>query len=93
MQLAEPQVLSGHAIGVAALAYSPDGKLLVSSGTVTPDNQGDLRVWNVEQKRVVRLMQTATGSIVELAFSPEGRHVASANSDGTIHILRVSEPK
>jgi hypothetical protein len=27
-----------------------------------------------------------------VAFSPEGRHLATANPDGTVYVLRLAEP-
>jgi WD40 repeat protein len=68
---------------VKALAFSPDGKILASSG----------------QDRHVRLWNTATGDKLRewqfnveprsLAFASDGRHLIVGNSDGTLCILRI----
>ncbi len=72
---------------VKALAFSPDGKILASSG----------------QDKRVRLWNTATGENLRewqfnqearaLAFSSDGRHLAVGNSDGTLYILRLGSPR
>jgi WD40 repeat protein len=70
---------------VKALAFSPDGKLLASSG----------------QDKRVRLLDVAKGDVVRawhfvdearsLAFSSDGRHLVVGNSDGTLYVLRLEE--
>lgn len=93
VELKEPATLLGHGSPVLSLDYSPDGKTLVSSGSVAADRPGDLRLWNVSEKKVTRRIATSVGSIGRVVFSPEGRHVVTANSDGTLHVLRVGEGK
>jgi WD40 repeat protein len=72
---------------VKALAFSPDGKTLASSGQ-------DKRVclWNVgngEKRREWQFLDEARA----VAFSSEGRHLAIGNSDGTLYLLRLELAK
>jgi WD40 repeat protein len=73
----------GHAIAVRA-----DGRLLASAG-----RDGAVRLWEVDahppREKVIALFQT--GWINKIAFTPEGRYLATANPDGTVYILRLAE--
>jgi RNA polymerase sigma factor (sigma-70 family) len=63
--------------GVHAVAFSPDGKALASG-------QGESRVvlWDVATGKEQRAMKGDAGSAVALAFSPNGRFLAAAVSEG-----------
>lgn len=79
---------SGHLSG----AWRADGLLLASSG----DRDGTIRLWNFddkpEQQQVIQLYPPNTSWLHGLAFSPDGRHLATGNPDGTISILRLAKP-
>jgi WD40 repeat protein len=83
----------GH---VWRLGVSPDGKkdglLMASSGS----DDGTVRLWNTDDKQereqVIRLYPPRTTWLHGLLMSPEGRHLATANPDGTITILRLAKP-
>jgi WD40 repeat protein len=59
---------TGHAEGVTTVVFSPDGKLLASSG-------GDqtLRLWDVATSRPVH--RFANGGSAHLAFTPDGKRI------------------
>jgi WD40 repeat protein len=88
---AERRTLSGHTAVVKSLAWRADGRLLVSSG----GGDGTLRLWSVASPgtpcRTVSLFP-AGGWLHNVAFTPEGRHLATANPDGTVYILRLAAP-
>jgi WD40 repeat protein len=87
----------GHNSPVDAIAFSPDGKLLVSSGTPRamirqppPGFQEDTgtRVWDVATGKELRQFSGREGA---LAFSPDGALLA-AGSDGWGAGVRLLDP-
>jgi WD40 repeat protein len=70
---------------VAGVAFSPDGKLLVSgyvSGLVT--------VWDAlsgQQLHTLRVSESRDADVVSLELSPDGKILAVATFDGTVSIL------
>jgi WD40 repeat protein len=70
---------------VNALAYSPDGKWLLSG-----ENDGTLLLWDLKVK-VVEAEQGKTHGglgVFAVAFLPDGKHVLTAGGDGAV-VLRT----
>jgi len=69
--------------GVSAVAFSPNGKLLVSS-----DSNGTVRLWNpVTGQRVgTPIRADARNGAHGVALSPDGTLLASADGDGTVRL-------
>ena len=92
------RVLEGTASG---LAWSPDGRRLASgsSNSTVPDST--VRVWDVESGATLRILEGHTGEVMDVAWSPDGRCLASTASDKTVRLwdiesgttLRVLEPR
>jgi WD40 repeat protein len=66
---------------VRAVAFSPDGKLLVTGGF-----DATIRVWDPSTGKLIRKIEVGGGGrhadlIKYLAFSPDGRLLASVNKD------------
>jgi WD40 repeat protein len=66
--------------GVSALAFSPDGKLLITAG-----RDGDVKIWDAATSKEVRTIAKAyPGWIETLAVTPDGKSLACAGQDGII---------
>jgi WD40 repeat protein len=67
-----------------ALAFSPDGKTLTGArGRVVV-------LWDLASGKRLREWEFA-GNVFNVAFAPDGRHLAIANADGTAYILRLTD--
>src|SRR5262249_44052376 len=67
-------VLAGHKLGVTALAFSPDGRRLYSSGA-----DACVRVWDTDKGKELRVISLpGPGGAIRLAVSPDGTRLAAA---------------
>jgi WD40 repeat protein len=92
------RTLTGHTSGVTSVAFSPDGRRLASSSRGGVIN---IKVWDRDAispepltlkdhswqsgQEPLRLIGH-TGSVSQVAFSPDGMKLASASADGTIRV-------
>ena len=67
---------------IYAIAVSPDGKTIASSGAEYPP----IMLWDLNTRKLMRTLSEHSGSVVDLAFSPDGEILASASSDNTVKI-------
>jgi WD40 repeat protein/tRNA A-37 threonylcarbamoyl transferase component Bud32 len=84
--------LEGHADGVLAVAFSPDGSRVASSGA-----DGVIKVWAPPgTRRVARLLLTLrghAGAVTAVAFSPDGKSLASGGGDTTVRVWNATSGK
>lgn len=85
--------LKGKAHPLRVLAFSPDGKWLAgSSGSVEGPTsiegkeEYEALIWNVETGALQERLPHHSGPIMALAFSPDGRWLASAGRDRSLKI-------
>jgi WD40 repeat protein len=67
------------------VAFSPDGKHLAAETTY--DNT--VKVWDAQQDRQNLTLKGDTGDVSQVAFSPDGKRLASASADKTVKIWDV----
>ena len=65
---------------VLAVAYSPDGKTLASSGS----SDGTIQLWNANNGELLRTLKGHKEMVRTLAFSPDGKTLVSGSDDDTL---------
>jgi WD40 repeat protein/serine/threonine protein kinase len=88
---AELVTIQAHDRGVNTLAFSPDGLHIVSGG-----EEGDVKIWNAASGTEVATLpqhgRTEPASdarlvgVISVAWSPDGKRLASAPADAPIHV-------
>ncbi|KJR40131.1 repeat-containing protein [Candidatus Magnetoovum chiemensis] len=78
--------LKGHSAPVSSVAFTPDGRLLVSASL---DNT--VRLWNVENKKSLHTYEGHIGPVRSVAVSSDGSFIASSSSDNTIILWNIKE--
>jgi WD40 repeat protein len=83
--------LGGNMRTVHSVAFSPDGKMLAAgSGARLIWNPGDrpgpgvARLWDVATGKLLYELKGHRGGVTSVAFTPDGKLLASASHDGTI---------
>jgi WD40 repeat protein len=81
----ESLTLKGQTGPVVSVAFSPDGNRLASGGGVWdgPKHQwvsGEVKVWDAATGQQTRTLQAHTGEVCCVAFSPDGKRLASAGA-------------
>jgi WD40 repeat protein len=61
------------------VTFSPDGKLLASTG-----EDKTVRLWDVATRRPFQPLQGHSNAVIGVAFSPDGKLLASASHDRTV---------
>jgi WD40 repeat protein len=77
-----------HEHHLQAVAWSPEGDRIASTA-----RDGTVRVWEAKTGRQLHLIRLGLPApyINGVAFSPDGRHLTTANSNGTAYVLRLPE--
>jgi eukaryotic-like serine/threonine-protein kinase len=75
---------------IRTFAFSPDGKRLVTAGA-GPGNSFDrsASVWDLITGAELATLRGHDGPVVATAFSPDGRHIATASADRTARLWKA----
>ena len=74
-------LLVGHTDVVNSVAFSPDGKHIVSG---SGDNT--LRLWNANTGDPIRTFTGHADAVNSVAFSPDRKHIVSGSEDRTVRL-------
>jgi len=78
----------GHANDVRSVAFSPDGKQVLSGSL-----DHTIKLWDVESGREIRTFLGHTEWVNSVAFSPDGKQTLSCSGDQTIKLWDVNTGK
>lgn len=81
----ELPTLRGHKWFILQLAFSPNGKLLISGAI---DNTA--RVWDIASGRQLFVLQGHQSGVHTVAISPDGRTIATGSTDETVKLWNVA---
>jgi WD40 repeat protein len=75
------QTLEGHSGWIISVAFSPDGKQVVSGSS-----DETVRLWDVVTGAALQTLEGHSGQVTSVAFSPDGKQVASGSYDETVRL-------
>src|SRR6185295_17264904 len=83
-KLIEPEgtiTLSGHTADINSVAFSPDGRLVVTASA-----DGMARVWDAATGASHGELRGHSGTVHSASFSPDGKFIVTAGNDATVRV-------
>ena len=77
--IARGRSLGPRAVGVNSIAFSPDGKSIVSG-----NGDNTIVLWNVETGNQLGTLRGHVGPVLSVTFSPDGKVIAGSSEDRAI---------
>ena len=83
-----------HKDAVNSVAFSPDGRTIVTASGSEHDSKKEptdynVRLWNVATGRLLRAIGGFDGLVHAVVFTKDGRSLVSASDDGTVRMWNV----
>ncbi|MEW5867713.1 MAG: tetratricopeptide repeat protein [Chloroflexota bacterium] len=69
---------------LSSLEFSPSGTILAAAGDV-------IMLWNVADGQVLATLDSHSSKVTGLAWSPDGKYLASTSADGTLRLWGIGE--
>jgi WD40 repeat protein len=89
----------GHTIAIWSAAFSPDGRVALSTGGGLLEFGRDktvdctIRLWDVRSGREIRRLEGHTSAVYEAVFSADGRFILSGSGDHTLRLWETATGK
>src|SRR5206468_3569201 len=83
----------GHTDGVMVVAFSPDGKRVLSGGVCYGERDPTVRLWDVATGKELLKLEGHTVGVYALAFLPGGKKAVSGGGEGTIRVWDLETGK
>jgi WD40 repeat protein len=80
------RVLAGHPFATTAVAFSPDGRLLATTG-----GDGAVKLWSVSTGRTLHRLEGGTNWLCSVAFSPDGKTLAATGGGDDVQLWDLVE--
>ena len=77
--------LMGHRLPVTSVAYSPDGKRILSASS--GGTGGEVKEWDAVRGREILNLRGFEHGVNQAAYSPDGKHVVCAGYDDNLKVL------